>query len=46
LSRLDAGPRLSMEVRPGMRVHGDYRRKLLGNAAPGSGGVVTGAADF
>jgi hypothetical protein len=46
LSRLDAGPRLSMEVRPGMRVHGDYRRKLLGNAAPGSGGVVTVAADF
>jgi hypothetical protein len=29
-----------------MRVHLDYRHKLIGNAEPGSGGVVTVAGDF
>ena len=46
LSRLDAGPRLSLRVGSRMRVHADYRLKLLGNAQPGSGGVVTVAGDF
>jgi len=46
LSRLDAGPRVSMRVGSRMRVHLDYRHKLVGNAQPGSGGVVTVAGDF
>lgn len=46
LSRLDVGPRLSLRVRNGVRVHADYRHKLIGNAQPGSGGVITIAGDF
>jgi hypothetical protein len=46
LNRLDAGPRLSLRVGQRMRVHADYRHKLLGNAQPGSGAVVTVAGDF
>jgi hypothetical protein len=46
LSRLDAGPRATLRVGTGMRIHLDYRYKLLGNAVPGSGGVVTLAGDF
>lgn len=46
LSRLDVGPRLSLRVGKRMRVHADYRYKLMGNAQPGSGGVVTIAGDF
>jgi hypothetical protein len=46
LNRLDMGPRASMRVTNKVRVHLDYRQKLLGNAAPGSGGVVTLAGDF
>ena len=46
LSRLDVGPRLSLKVGKGVRVHADYRHKLVGNALPGSGGVVTIAGDF
>ena len=46
LSRLDVGPRASMRVNNKVRVHLDYRHKLLGNAVPGSGGVVTLAGDF
>lgn len=46
LSRLDVGPRASMRVNNKVRVHLDYRQKVLGNAAPGSGGVVTLAGDF
>ena len=46
LSRLDVGPRLSLRVGQRMRVHADYRHKLVGNALPGSGGVVTVAGDF
>jgi hypothetical protein len=30
----------------GIRVHADYRHQLVGNAQPGSGGVVTIAGDF
>ena len=46
ISRLDVGPRLSLRVGKRMRVHADYRYKLVGNAQPGSGGVVTIAGDF
>ena len=46
LGRLDVGPRASLRVGSRMRVHLDYRYKLLGNAVPGSGGVVTLAGDF
>lgn len=46
LTRLDIGPRASMRVNNKVRVHLDYRQKVLGNAAPGSGGVVTLAGDF
>ena len=46
LARLDAGPRLSLRVGRRMRVHADYRHKLVGNAEPGSGGVITVAGDF
>lgn len=46
LSRLDVGPRASLRVGQRMRVHLDYRHKLLGSAEPGSGGVVTIAGDF
>ncbi len=44
--RVDAGPRVSMRVRDNMRVHLDYRYRVAGRAEPGSGPVVTLAADF
>ena len=44
--RLDAGPRVSMKVRNNVRVHFDWRQRLAGNAAPGSGPAITLAADF
>lgn len=46
LYRVDAGPRLTMGVRKNLRVHVDWRQKLAGNAQPGSGPVLTLAADF
>ncbi len=46
LYRVDVGPRVSMKVRNNMRIHLDYRYRLAGNAEPGSGPVVTLAADF
>jgi hypothetical protein len=46
LSRLDAGPRLTMQVRRSLRVHADWRQKLAGNARPGSGPALTLAGDF
>jgi hypothetical protein len=46
LTRLDAGPCLSLGVGKRIKVHADYRRKLVGNAQPGSGGVITIAGDF
>ena len=46
LYRLDAGPRISLAVRRGIKVHADYRQRLIGNAAPPSGPAVTLAADF
>jgi len=46
LSRLDAGPRISMKVRNNLKVHFDWRQKLVGNARPGSGPAVTLSGDF
>jgi hypothetical protein len=46
LYRLDAGPRISMQVRRNVRVHFDWRQRLAGNALPGSGPAVTLAGDF
>jgi len=46
LYRLDAGPRLTWRVGRKMRVHADYRQRLVGTAAPGSGPVLTIAGDF
>ena len=44
--RVDAGPRISMRVRNNVRVHADWRQRLAGNAAPGSGPALTLAGDF
>jgi hypothetical protein len=46
LARFDAGPRLSYRIGVKMRGHADYRRRLVGRAAPGSGPVRTLAANF
>lgn len=46
LYRLDAGPRLTMDMGRGIKVHADYRQRLIGNAAPPSGPALTLAADF
>jgi hypothetical protein len=46
LYRVDAGPRVSMEVRRGIRLHADYRQRLAGEAAPSSGPALTIAGDF
>lgn len=46
LSRLDAGPRLTMQVRRNVKVHADWRQKLAGNARPGSGPALTLSGDF
>jgi hypothetical protein len=46
LYRVDAGPRVTMRVRNNLRVHVDWRQRLAGNAAPGSGPAITLAGDF
>lgn len=46
LYRVDAGPRLTYQVRRNVRVHVDWRQRLAGNAEPGSGPALTLAADF
>lgn len=46
LSRFDAGPRLSYQLRPGLRAHLDYRFRVTGNADPRSGPAFTLAAGF
>jgi len=46
VSRLDAGPRVTMRVRGRYNVHVDWRQKLAGNARPGSGPAVTLSGDF
>ena len=44
--RIDAGPRLSMELRRNVRLHLDYRQRIAGAAEPRSGPALTLAADF
>jgi hypothetical protein len=46
LYRVDAGPRLTMDVGRGIRLHADYRQKLAGEARPSSGPALTIAGDF
>ncbi len=46
LYRVDAGPRLSYDVGRGIRVHADYRQRLVGEATPASGPALTIAGDF
>jgi hypothetical protein len=46
LYRVDAGPRVSMDVGRGIRLHADYRQRLAGEAAPSSGPALTIAADW
>lgn len=46
LYRIDAGPRISMDVRRGIRLHADYRQRIAGNASPDSGPTLTIAGDF
>ena len=46
LYRVDAGPRVTMRVRNNIRVHFDWRQRLAGTAAPGSGPAVTLAGAF
>ena len=46
VARLDAGPRLSIGVRNNLKVHLDWRQKLIGNAQPGSGPALTLSGDF
>ena len=46
LYRIDAGPRITMQVRKNVRVHLDWRQRLAGNALPGSGPAITLGADF
>ena len=46
LARLDVGPRLTWRVGRSMKVHVDYRHRLVGRAAPGSGPVLTLVGDF
>jgi hypothetical protein len=46
LSRLDAGPRVTMQVKHNLKVHADWRQKLAGNARPGSGPALTLSGDF
>ena len=44
--RVDAGPRVTMRVRNNLKVHLDWRQRLAGNSAPGSGPAITLAGDF
>jgi hypothetical protein len=46
LSRLDAGPRISLHVRRNVYAHFDWRQRVAGTATPNSGPAVTLAADF
>lgn len=46
LYRVDGGPRLTMDMGRGIRVHADYRQRLAGNALPASGPALTVAGDW
>jgi hypothetical protein len=43
--RVDVGPSLSVKVK-GIRIEADWRQRVGGNAAPGSGPVLTVSAGF
>ena len=45
-ARLDLGPRVSATVGAGARVSVDWRFRIAGDAAPGSGPSITVATDF
>ena len=44
--RVDGGPRLTYQVRRNVRIHADYRQRLVGDALPRSGPALTIAGDF
>jgi len=46
LYRVDAGPRITVRVRNNLKVHLDWRQRLVGNASPGSGPALTLSGDF
>lgn len=46
LSRLDAGPRLSYQLHPRLRLHLDYRFRATGKAEPATGPALTVAGGF
>ena len=46
LYRVDAGPRVTMDVGRGIKLHADYRQRLAGEATPNSGPALTIAADW
>ena len=46
LYRLDAGPRVSMQVRNNVRIHLDWRQRVVGNSLPGSGPALTLSGNF
>jgi hypothetical protein len=46
LYRVDAGPRISVKLPRGIRVHADYRQRLAGEARPNSGPALTIAGDW
>lgn len=46
LYRVDAGPRLSYQLSPRLRLHLDYRFQMTGNAEPRSGPALTIAGGF
>ncbi|WP_343344502.1 hypothetical protein WJT74_10345 [Sphingomicrobium sp. XHP0239] len=45
-TRLDVGPRVSLPLHKRIRLHADYRARVAGDAAPGSGPTLTIAADL
>lgn len=44
--RIDAGPRLSLQVRPNLSLHADWRQRLAGAALPSSGPALAIGANF
>jgi hypothetical protein len=46
LHRVDVGPRITMRVRNNVKLHLDWRQRILGNARPGSGPAITLSGDF
>lgn len=46
VERLDVGPSASIRILPGAAIVADWRFRIAGNAAPGSGPALTLAKDF